>query len=120
MTIPAELYPDNVNKPKHYRQGEIECIDAIKAQLTPEEYRGYLKGNIAKYVWRERRKGGTESLKKAQWYLERLISTDTKTGMDALCDRLQSHRTRQKEWHKGADDVTHLNPLEALKCRHSI
>jgi hypothetical protein len=56
--------------------GAIECIEAIEAELTTEEYRGYLKGNIAKYVWRERHKGGTESLKKAQWYLERLIQMD--------------------------------------------
>ena len=67
---------DNVERPAHYRQGDIECIDAIKAALTPEEYRGYLKGNVIKYTWRERMKGGTESLKKAVWYLRRLIKED--------------------------------------------
>ena len=72
-TIPQ---PDVVNHPSHYTDGGIECIDAIEAQLTPEEYRGYLKGNIAKYVWRERHKGGTESLKKARWYLNRLVIFD--------------------------------------------
>ena len=66
---------DLVNHPPHYINGGIECIDAIAAQLTPEEYRGYLKGNIAKYVWRERHKSGPESLKKARWYLDRLIGT---------------------------------------------
>ena len=66
---------DSVNHPSHYTDGAIECIDAIQAQLTPEEYRGYLKGNIAKYVWRERHKGGRESLMKARWYLDRFIST---------------------------------------------
>jgi hypothetical protein len=68
--------PDLVNHPPHYVNGEIECIEAIEAQLTPEEFRGYLKANIAKYVWRERHKGGTESLKKARWYLDLLISFD--------------------------------------------
>jgi hypothetical protein len=68
--------PDLVNHPPHYVNGEIECIEAIEAQLTPEEFRGYLKGNIAKYVWREKHKGGTESLKKARWYLDLLISFD--------------------------------------------
>lgn len=53
----------------HYRQGEIECIDAIRAALTDEEWRGYCKGNILKYVWRERHKGGVLSLVKAQDYL---------------------------------------------------
>jgi hypothetical protein len=77
-TIPQrpELKPDLVNHPPHYADGGIECIEAIEAQLTSEEYRGYLKGNCAKYVWRERHKGGTESLKKARWYLDRLIEFD--------------------------------------------
>jgi len=67
---------DVVNHPSHYTDGGIECIEAIEAQLTAEEFRGYLKGNIAKYVWREKHKGGTESLKKARWYLDRLIALD--------------------------------------------
>ena len=71
-----DLQPDLVNHPPHYTDGSIECIDAIEAQLTPEEYRGYLKGNIAKYAWRERHKGGTESLRKARFYLNRLIEFD--------------------------------------------
>jgi hypothetical protein len=71
-----ELQPDLVNHPPHYTDGSIECIEAIEAQHTPEEYRGYLKGNIAKYIWRERHKGGTESLRKARFYLDRLIMFD--------------------------------------------
>ena len=68
---------DTVNHPSHYIDGGgVECIEAIESALTSEEYRGYLKGNIQKYVWRERHKGGTESLKKAQWYLDRLIQLD--------------------------------------------
>ena len=68
-----EAVVDNVNHPEHYTSGGIECIEAIEAQLTPEEYRGYIKGNVAKYVWREKHKGGNESLRKAQWYLSRLV-----------------------------------------------
>ena len=66
---------DPVNQPEHYRQGGIECINAIEAALTPEEFRGYCKGNVLKYVWRERYKGGAQSLMKARWYLNRLIGT---------------------------------------------
>lgn len=66
---------DLINHPDHYRQGEIECIDAIAAALTPDEFCGYCKGNVLKYVWRERHKGSLESLKKARWYLDRLIGT---------------------------------------------
>lgn len=64
---------DNVNRPAHYTQGGVECIDAIKAALTPEEFRGYCKGNIIKYIWRERHKGGDESLQKARWYLNKVL-----------------------------------------------
>jgi hypothetical protein len=64
---------DPVNQPEHYRQGEIECIDAIEAALTPEEFRGYCKGNVIKYVWRERHKGEAVSLAKARWYVDRLL-----------------------------------------------
>ncbi|NBX71398.1 DUF3310 domain-containing protein [bacterium] len=63
---------DLINNPPHYNQGSIECIEAIKATLTPEEFRGYCKGNAVKYIWRERLKGQDESLKKATWYLDRL------------------------------------------------
>ena len=73
---PPVIQGDVVNHPSHYTDGGIECIEAIEASLTPEEYRGYLKGNIQKYLWRERLKGGTESLKKGQWYLDRLIQLD--------------------------------------------
>ena len=68
---------DPVEKPVHYAAGSVECIDAIEAQMTPEEFRGYLKGNVAKYMWRERKKGGKESLKKARWYLNKLIDLDS-------------------------------------------
>ena len=64
---------DNVNNPAHYTQGGIECIDAIKASMSPLEYAGFLKGNALKYLWRYRHKGkAVEDLKKANWYLGRL------------------------------------------------
>ena len=72
-TLDQELN-DNVNAPAHYNAGVIECIDAIKAALTPEEFRGFCKGNALKYVWRERHKGGDESLQKATWYLDRMTA----------------------------------------------
>lgn len=66
---------DNVYNPPHYKQGEIECIDAIRAALTPEEFRGYCKGNMLKYTWRERHKGGDESVQKALWYGNKLLES---------------------------------------------
>lgn len=71
---------DKVNHPKHYTQGGIECWDAIKAQLTHDEWLGYLRGNIAKYLWRFRDKNGMEDLQKAKVYLDKLIEEYSSTG----------------------------------------
>ena len=67
------MVEDVVNKPKHYNQGTIECIDAIEAMLTHEEFVGYLRRNSLKYRWRFRYKNGTEDLLKAQWYERKLL-----------------------------------------------
>lgn len=63
---------DPVNNPAHYNSGDIECIDAIKAAMSMNEFFGYLRGNTMKYLWRYRHKGGLEDLRKAEWYLRRL------------------------------------------------
>jgi len=69
----AYTQEDRVNSPSHYGQGAIECIEYIEDFLTQEEFIGYLRGNIAKYLHRWRYKNGLEDLKKAQWYQNRLI-----------------------------------------------
>ena len=58
--------------PSHYKQGGIECIEAIKA-ATGDGFIGYVWGNVLKYLWRWPKKGGVDDLKKARWYLDRLI-----------------------------------------------
>jgi hypothetical protein len=65
---------DNINHPAHYADTKIETIDYIEDKLTTEEYGGYLTGNIIKYISRYKKKGGAEDLKKARWYLDRLIT----------------------------------------------
>lgn len=72
-TSAATQAVEYVNSPDHYNQSGIETIDAIQAALTPEEFRGFCKGNALKYVWRERYKGGPQDLEKAAWYIERLV-----------------------------------------------
>lgn len=64
---------DYVNHPPHYTSGKVECIDAIESALTPEEFRGYCKGNALKYLFRERLKGGDEDLAKARFYINRIL-----------------------------------------------
>ena len=67
---PAEA--DMVNHPPHYTFGGIETIDFIKAKLTPEEFKGYLKGNILKYGSRVGHKGDpAQDAGKLKWYATR-------------------------------------------------
>ena len=69
-TIPT----DSVSHPSHYTDGSIECIDAIRASMPPEEFGGFCKGNVIKYLWRFEKKGGFEDLEKAEVYLTWLIN----------------------------------------------
>jgi hypothetical protein len=65
---------DAIN-PDHYKVGGIEAIDYVQAKLSPEEYRGYLRGSALKYLSRAGHKDDTtQDYKKAQWFIERLIS----------------------------------------------
>lgn len=65
---------DQVNKPAHYSAGSIEAIDYMKDNMSKEGFRGYLEGCCKKYLHRHSYKGQQlTDLKKAQWYLNRLI-----------------------------------------------
>ena len=64
---------DMVTAPRHYNTGNIECIDAIEESMSSIAFKGYLKGNCMKYLWRYDYKGKqVEDLKKAGWYLQKL------------------------------------------------
>ena len=74
LEYPSIPDPDPVNNPQHYNSGNIECIEAIQESMSVEAYKGYLKGNTMKYLWRYDYKGkASEDLEKAGWYLNRLI-----------------------------------------------
>ncbi len=74
MSYENEVSYDNVNAPSHYLHGRKETIDVITDCMTNDEFHGYLKGNILKYVSRYKFKGEPlEDLQKAHWYLNRLI-----------------------------------------------
>ena len=67
---------DPVNSPDHYKTGGIETIDYIEAKLSVDEFKGYLKGNIIKYLSRATKKDNEQQdYQKANWYLERLIGS---------------------------------------------
>lgn len=82
-----EQEEDLVNHPKHYTQNGVETIDVIKRELSKEQYKGYLAGNIIKYLDRCEFKGNKEQdLHKAQWYSERLKAENGKSIVENLID----------------------------------
>ncbi|MBE6745716.1 MAG: DUF3310 domain-containing protein [Ruminococcaceae bacterium] len=73
--------PDIINHPPHYTAGKVECIDALEAateSLTGIE--AICTANAIKYLWRWKHKNGVEDLKKARWYLDRLISREEESA----------------------------------------
>ena len=67
--------PEHVNHPDHYggEDNPYEVIKVLRAWFTPDEYRGFLKGNTIKYNARARMKGGQEDYRKAKWYQDELV-----------------------------------------------
>ena len=68
--------PDLVNHPSHYETGKFECIEVMEEALGRDVVKGFCIGNAFKYLYRAKRKNGLEDLKKAQWYLNRVISME--------------------------------------------
>lgn len=89
---PLVSAPDVVNHPPHYTAGGVECIDAIKAALTAEEFKGYCKGNALKYIWRERLKNGSQDLQKAQWYMNKLTEVVYGPGARNVNDKTEAEK----------------------------
>lgn len=87
--LERELLTDAIN-PSHYTQGDIECIDAMEACSTDEEFIGHLRLTALKYLWRLNEKGDpVENARKAQWYVERLIAKleaieETRSDLDSI------------------------------------
>ncbi len=77
---------DPVNHPSHYQGSNgIETIECIEAAMSKEAFKGYVQGNVIKYVMRYERKNGIEDLYKAQWYLNRLIDIIETTEGNGEC-----------------------------------
>lgn len=70
---------DMVNSPSHYTQGNIECIDAIEEVVKHlDGMEAMCTGNAIKYLWRWKHKNGVEDIKKAIWYLQRMVDSQEK------------------------------------------
>jgi len=112
---------DKIQNPAHYTAGSIECIDAIEAALTPEEYRGFIKGNVIKYNWRERHKGGNESLAKAAWYIERLLAYGKEVPAKVDHDRkAYGLRVAEEVMEMTLEAVALQNPLASFSARGKV
>lgn len=71
---------DPVNKPKHY-QGKVECIDAIESAIGElNGMEAMCTGNAIKYLYRWKQKGGLEDLRKAKWYIDKIINSTVECG----------------------------------------
>lgn len=74
---------DAVNHPKHYTQGNVECIDALEsATINKRGIEAVCVANVIKYLWRYESKNGLQDVKKAKWYLEKLIKELEETSND--------------------------------------
>lgn len=72
---------ESVNHPKHYNAGKIECIDALESAVEGlSGIDAFCAANAIKYVWRHKQKNGNEDLRKAIWYIERLIKAREHRG----------------------------------------
>ena len=72
--VKEETKKDNIN-PSHYQNGKVECIDALEAATVNKKgIEAVCTANVIKYLWRYEDKNGLEDIKKAQWYLNKLIS----------------------------------------------
>ena len=96
------LMSDAIN-PDHYKSGDMECIDSIKASMTEESYRGYLKGSVQKNLWRyedKHPKRQAEDLEKAEWFLNRL-------KMEVKYSEIANQTTEEwlSDYEKGERDV---------------
>lgn len=102
---------DNVNSPSHYTQAGIECIDAITAAVSGKNgIEAVCVANIIKYLWRYELKNGLEDVKKAQWYLNRLVAE-----LDASVTG-KSGAECQHVWYFQTDHGTRVGPYVCRKC----
>ena len=70
----SDAKPEMVQHPAHYNQGKVECIDAMAAATVNKRgIEAVCVSNVIKYLWRYEAKNGLEDVKKAQFYLNRLI-----------------------------------------------
>jgi hypothetical protein len=95
---------DMVNHPPHYTRGGVECIDALaSATAGLEGLDAVCTANAIKYLWRWKQKGGVEDLRKAQWYISKLIETSVTLQLDLLRPAAPIHGQTWATWAASED-----------------
>ena len=111
---------DNVNHPSHYTSGKVECIDAIESAVDGLVGKdAALTAQVIKYMWRWKRKNGIEDLKKAQWYLNRLIAAQEQpVAMLTTPAAVTSTKLADVGTHERKLPKTTLVPHDCATCKH--
>lgn len=104
---------DAIN-PSHYKQGKVECIDAIEsATVHKTGLEAVCAANIIKYLWRYEAKNGLEDVRKAQWYLNKLIDyLEHKDEIDKMIAKLSA----EEEPTAPSKLQTIIDPLDNMPC----
>ncbi len=63
---------------EHYAKKTIQPWEAMESWMTPEQFAGFLRGNVIKYIARYADKDGVKDLQKASDYLAKLVEYEAK------------------------------------------
>lgn len=108
---------DNVNHPSHYNNGSVECIDAMEAATVNKSgAEAVCTSNIIRYLWRYESKNGLEDVKKAQWYLNRLIAE--LEGKTAVAPEPKTEMQIVEEGIVEKKPAVKVGPVECEECDH--
>ena len=102
---------------EHYRTLEIEPFEIIEKDFTPEEQRGYYKGNILKYTLRDKGQNEEDAVK-IQVYAEKLQDLERKVKVDKIVDTLDKTKKKIDEACLLEELVKYLE--ESIQCRQAI
>lgn len=107
---------DAIN-PSHYKQGKVECIDALEsATVYKTGLEAVCTANVIKYLWRYEAKNGLEDVRKAQWYINKLIDyLEHKDEIDKMIAELDAEEEKE-EPTAPSKLQTIVDPLDNMPC----
>lgn len=108
---------DAIN-PSHYKQGKVECIDALEsATVHKTGLEAVCTANVIKYLWRYEAKNGLEDVRKAQWYINKLIDyLEHKDEIDKMIAELDAEEEKEEEPTAPSKLQTIVAPLDDMPC----